>query len=128
MNRSKGSLTSRLAKKMKKEVHNSQKEYLKPEDRLYSDQLTTQEMLKKFPKKLAKKTKSLIDSMQKRVKLKKKLREGARSRRTTPGQEEGQQAAPAYVNKEGARWIKTLTSQNKVKQKSLRKKLSKKTR
>lgn len=125
MNRSKHSLTSKLSKKIKKEVRNAQVEYARPEERAYSDQLTAKEMLKKYPKKTVKKEKSLLESMQKRVKAKKQTPKRTSSKRTTPG-EVPSTSTPAFAHKEGARWVKTLTSQNKVQRKSLFKKLSKK--
>lgn len=127
MNRSKLSMNNKLSKKMQKEVRNSQKEYLKPEERLYSDQLTTREMLKKYPKKVVKKQKSLLDAMQRRVRLKKQAPKRASSKRTTPG-EVSAQSAPASIHKEGARWVKTLASQSRVQRKSLQKKMTKKKR
>ncbi|MBS0651825.1 MAG: hypothetical protein JSR93_11755 [Verrucomicrobia bacterium] len=125
MNRSKRSLNNKLSKKIQKEVRNAQAEYQRPAERAYSDQLTTREMLKKYPKKVAKKDKSLLDAMQKRVKLKKQIAKRISSKRTTPGQVPSN-STPAYVHKEGARWVKTLTTQNKVQRKRLQIKLSKK--
>ena len=128
MNRSKLSVNNRLSKKIRKEVHNAQKEYLKPEERLYSDQLTTKEMLKKYPKKVAKVKIALLDSMDKGIKLKKKAPTRINSKRTTPAEGLIASAAPAYVHKEGSRWAKTLIVQSKIQRKSLQKKLSKKRR
>ena len=126
MNRSKLSMNNRLSKKIQKEVRNSQKEYLRPEERLYSDQLTAEEMLKKYPKKSAKVKISLINSMQKGMKLKKKAPARAASKRTTPSEGHIPAAAPAHVLKEGVRWAKTLVSQSKIQRKGLQRKLSKK--
>ncbi len=125
MNRSKRSLNNRLLKKIQKEVRNAQTEYQSQQDRAYSDQLTTKEMLKKHPKKVAKKEKSLLDSMQKRFKLKKQRAKRISSKRTTPG-EVVANSAPASAHKEGARWVKTLAKQNTIQRKRLQKKLSKK--
>ncbi|MBS0653399.1 MAG: hypothetical protein JSR39_07745 [Verrucomicrobia bacterium] len=125
MNRSKRSLNNKLSKKIQKEVRNAQAEYQRPEERAYSDQLTAREMLKKYPKKVAKKEKSLLDSMQKRVKLKKQVAKRISSKRTNSG-EVPSTSSPAFVHKEGARWIKTLAKQSTVQRKRLQKKSLKK--
>ncbi len=125
MNRSKRSLNNRLSKKIEKEVRTAQVEYQSPQDRAYSDQLTTQEMLKKYPKKVAKKKKSPLDSMQKRFKFKKQIAKRIPSKRTTPG-EVPSTSSPAFVHKEGARWVKTLVKQSTIQRKRLQKKSLKK--
>ena len=65
-------------------------------------------MLKKFPKKAAKKGESLLAAVEKSLANKKLKNQKLTSKRTTPGKVSAQ-SAPAYPNKEGSRWIKTLT-------------------
>ncbi len=114
MNRTKRPVTSRLAKKMKKEVRNAS---TRVEDRAYADQLTSKEMLKKFPKKTAAKKKAPAAT--------KTAGKKGVSKRTTPGSVPST-STPAYAKKEGGRWAKTLTKQSQIQRKSLQKKLSKK--
>ncbi len=110
---------------MNKEVRAAQGAYQRPEDRAYSDELTAQEMLKRFPKKASPKKKALVEAFKKGIALKKQQKKRIPSKRTTPG-ETPSLSSPAFVHKEGARWEKTLKLQNRVQQKSLQRKLSKK--
>lgn len=115
MNRSKRPISNALRKKMKKEIRLGQSSYPVPESRQYSDELTAKEMLKKYPKKVAKKQKELLQASEKRIAIKKKKLHKVTSKRTTPGKVPGEfphdYSQPAIVHKEGRRWIKTLTKQ-----------------
>lgn len=124
MNKSKQLLNNKLSKKIQKEVRKAQKEYLRREEPTDSDPVTAEEMLKRFPKKTAKKEKALLASLQKQMKIKKGCKKKILSKRTNPG-EVLAHSAPAHVHKEGSHWVKTLTQQNKEKRKLLEKKLSK---
>ena len=110
---------------MNKEVRAAQVEYQRPEEREYSDQLTAQEMLKRFPKKAADKKRALVAALEKGVKQKKQPPKRNPSKRTTPG-EISSLSAPAFAHKEGARWAQTLKLQSRIQRKSLQKKMSKK--
>ncbi len=112
MNRSKRPMTNKLRKKMEKTIRNAQGAYPVPETYEYSDRLTTQEMLKKYPKKVAKKQQELLVAAEKRMEIKAKRPKHIPSKRTTPGEVMERDAAPANVHVEGKRWIKTLTKQN----------------
>jgi hypothetical protein len=95
---------------MAKEIRLAQNAYPTPETHQYSDELTVKEMLKKYPKKAAKKKEALLKAMQKGIKKKKSL--SASSKRTTPGSNiSTTESSPAHVHREGARWLKTLTKQ-----------------
>ena len=110
MNRSKRAMPHKLRKKMGKEIRLSQAGYPVPEDRKYSDELTAKEMLKKYPKKVAKKQTELLKSSEKTIAIKKKKLHKITSKRTTPGTVPSD-SPPAIVHKENKRWIKVLTKQ-----------------
>jgi hypothetical protein len=121
MNKSKRPMTNRLRKKMAKEIRLAQPAFYQPEPRQYSNELTPQELLKKYPKKLAKKQKELLNSATKSIALKKKKHKKL-SKRTNPGDVPGKISSPGIVHKEGRHWIKTLTKQSIQQRKVLMKK------
>lgn len=109
MNRSKRPLSARDRKKMDKAIRDSQGVYPLKETRLYSDELTEKEMLKKFPKRVGKKQQAQLKAMIHGF-IKKKNSHKKVSKRTTPGTVPSD-SAPAFVHPEGKRWIQTLTKQ-----------------
>lgn len=111
MNRSKRGMSNKLRKKMGKEIRLAQAGYPVPESREYSDELTAKELLKKFPKKVAKRKESLLKAVEKGLATKKLKNQKLMSKRTTTGMVPAD-SSPAYPNREGSRWIKTLTKQN----------------
>lgn len=121
MNRSKQPLTKKNEKKVKKEVHSAQKTALALKKDNESDQLTAQELKKRFPKKPVKKQMGLFEKIKKTLSMKKNKQKKV-SKRTTPGKTIGQQAAPAVVHKEGKRWSKILTLQAKIQRKTRQRK------
>lgn len=113
MNRAKRAMPNKLRKKMTKEIRVAQAQYPSPEARRYSDELTAKEMLKKYPKKRAKKISETVQATGKRFNVKKKMQKRNTSKRTTPGTTPAN-STPAVVHREGGRWIKTLTQQAKT--------------
>lgn len=111
MNRAKHPLTSKMQKKMAKEIHTAQGDYLAPEARQYRDELTAKEMLKKYPKKAGKKQKEGLNASKTKISIKKKSHPKIVSKRTTPGLVPSD-SPPAHIHPEGKRWIKILTTQN----------------
>lgn len=127
MNHNRRSLDKTTRKKISKEVKKAQKDFGKPEPIVRTDKLTPKDVLKKIPKKVAKTDASLLNAFEKNLEIAKKKKKAPHSKRSTPGLAiDEQDAAPAFVHKEGVRWTKTLTLQNKVKSKSLAHKLAKK--
>ena len=104
-------MSNRLQKKMAKEIHMSQGRYPVKETLQYSDELTTKELLKKYPKRKASKQEQLLASAKKEILIKKKVLNKNLSKRTTPGLI-ASDSAPAHVHTEGKRWVKTLIKQN----------------
>lgn len=113
MNRNKRPIPNQLQKKMAKEIRVAQGRYPISETHQYSDELTTKEMLKKYPKKEAQKKAEIVSSSEKEVAIKKQHNISAK--RTTPGLVPARESAPAHVHPEGKRWIKTLIKQNQTK-------------
>lgn len=111
MNRTKRQMPNKLRKKMGKEIRLAQASYPVPESREYSDKLTAKELLKKYPKRVAKKQSELLKASEKRIAVKKTAPKRISSKRTTPGTVPSD-SSPAIVHKEGGRWIKTLIKQN----------------
>ncbi|MBI3236327.1 MAG: hypothetical protein HYZ48_01255 [Chlamydiales bacterium] len=118
-------LDTKLSKKIKKEVRKSQKEYAVPSSNAYEDALTEKEMSKKFPRKGLEKKADLLEKIKKGIQRKKVKSKKNLSKRTTPGAPLSD-SAPAFTHKEGVRWIKTLTTQNKMKRKGMQKRMTKK--
>ena len=114
MNRNKRPMQKRLQKKMAKEIRIAQGRYPVLETHQYSDRLTTQEMLKKYPKKEAMKKQEILLSSEKGISIKKKTVHKNISHHTTPGLTPERDSAPAHVHPEGRRWIKTMTKQNQA--------------
>lgn len=125
MNRTKRPMTAAARKKGNKAIKKAEKEFPKPETVLRSDTLKASKEVKKYPKKTGKEDASLLKALKKNIAVKKTKAKAVHSKRTTPGSVEGQPSAPAYPNKEGARWAKTLVKQTQAKRKVMTKKASK---
>ncbi len=95
---------------MSKAIKNAQSGKPIPETRKYSDELTTKEMLKKYPKREAQKKEALLKAMQEGISAKKAKKHKATSKRTTPGTPPSD-SSPAYPHREGKRWMKTTLEQ-----------------
>jgi len=95
---------------MSKAIRSSQAEVLSVEERNDSDTMTAKEMLKKFPKKTAKKKVGLFQAIKNSILAKKAKPTKKISKRTNTGPVPSD-SAPANANREGKRWIKTLTKQ-----------------
>lgn len=126
MTRARHQMNNAIRKKMDKEVKKGEKNFTQTEALPDSNTLTTDQMLKKYPKKIEKSEKSLLASLKKNVEIKHAKAKSSHSKRTTPGTVEGQPGAPAFTKQEGAHWKKTLKLQNKVQSKALTHKLNKK--
>jgi hypothetical protein len=108
MNKSRKPLDVRARKKIAKNIYSAQRDFLiKPEKPIAIDS-------------------ALLETEQRRIKLKKKLVSAHKSKRTTPGATQGRDGAPAHSHKESARWDKAIKLQSVISNKSLTKKLSKK--
>ncbi len=114
MNRSKRPIPKKLQKKMEKEVRVAQGRYPIREAHQYSDELTTQELLKKYPKKNAQKKDEIVQSSKKGILIKKKSNHKNISKRTTPHLVSTGESPPGHIHAEGGRWIKTLIKQNQM--------------
>lgn len=126
MNRNRQPMEANVRKKIEKEIKKAQKNLSDKPPLMTSATLVADKEVKQLPKKVQKKDKPLLEAFKKNIAIKKKKRTAPHSKRASPGSVEGQPAAPAYPNKEGARWAKTLTLQAKTQGKQLVKKLSKK--
>ena len=100
---------------MAKEIRVVQGRYPVSEIGQYSDELTAKEMLKKFPRKEARKQEEILKSSEKGISIKKKTKNKGTSKRTTPGLVSARESAPAHIHPEGKRWIKTLIKQDQTK-------------
>jgi hypothetical protein len=123
MNKTKRTLSQQLNKKMHKELKAAQKP-LSKELREYSDILTKEALLKKYPKKIAKGAKRVLKGFEKRAQANSNKKLKKHSKRTNCGKVD-EHSTPAHVHPEGVRWIKNISLQNRLEQKSLQKKLSK---
>lgn len=123
MNKTKRTLSQQLNKKMHKELKAAQKP-LSKQLQEYSDTLTQEALLKKYPKKIAKGAKSVLKGFEKRAQANANKKLKKHSKRTNSGKVD-EQSPPAHVHPEGARWIKSINLQNNLQQKRLQKKLSK---
>lgn len=126
MNKTRRPIENKIRKKMAKAIKVAQIEYSMKQQPKRSDELNALEELKKYPKKIAETDKSLIKKMEKEMGIKKKkLHSAHHSKRTSPGKVLGQDAAPAIVHKESAKWEKTVVKQSVMKGKMLDKKMNK---
>ncbi len=116
MNRSKRPLTKQVQKSMKKAVRSAQKAQTVKKGKDLSDILTEKELKKKFPKKPLTKQKAGLAKVKKATPAAKPAKKRIPSKRTNTG-EVPSTSSPASVHPEGARWIKTLTSQARAKRK-----------
>lgn len=134
MNHNRKPLTPTTRKKLAKEVRLAQSEYAKKELPPHSDQLRAEQMLKKYPKKIAKPEKGIIASTKKNIEIKKKKSfkhhskgtNPGRSKRTAPGELMGQDASPAHAHTENERWQHQTVVQSVNRGQALQRKLSKK--
>lgn len=111
MNRSKRPMNNQLRKKMSKEVRLAPSVKRVEQSRKDEDELTSKELLKKFPKKNPKKQAEKLKAIKRKIALKKKKPNKIPSKRTTPGEVPIDYSPPSYPHKEGTRWIKTLNTQ-----------------
>jgi hypothetical protein len=125
MNRNRRSIPKKQRKAIEKEVKKGQEKLAKAEDLPRTDTLTPSDALKIYPKKRKKIEKPLMDSVVKKMQMKKKKKETKHSKRTTPGEVEHRESPPAHIHPEGERWKKTLDVQNRNKRKILTTKLQK---
>ena len=123
MNKAKRTLSQRLNKKMHKELKAAQKP-LSRQLREYSDTLTKEALLKKYPKKTVKNAKGILKGFEKRAHANARKKLKKHSKRTNCGKID-EHSPPAHVHQEGERWIKSINLQNTLQQKRLQKKLSK---
>jgi len=124
MNRNRKPIPNKTRKKMEKEVKKGQKKLLK-EDELRTDTLTPEDALKKYPAKRQKVEKPLMESVMKKMQIKKKKKSAKHSKRTTPGEVDHRESSPAHPHTESERWKKTVDMQNNMKRKALTSKLQK---
>src|SRR5436305_1810098 len=85
MNHGKRPMANQIRKKMEKMVKKDQASFNPNEPVEESDTLTTSKVLKKYPIKARKAEKSLLDSFEKGMKLKKVKKTAKHSKRTSPG-------------------------------------------
>lgn len=110
---------------MNKNVRAAQAAYAQSEPPLLSDQITPKDILNKYPKKIRMHDKSELESELKRMAIKKKVKTTSyhkHSKRSTPGEVEGRDSAPAHVHVESDRWQKTLRVQTAERNKVFMKK------
>lgn len=119
-------MTKVARKKQKKEIRLAQPLFYAKEGRKYSDELTSKEMLKKYPKKVALKEKAIVTASMKRAEQKKTKRLAPHSKRASPSDKLPRTSTPHHVHEENERWIKTVTVQNVDKARRLTKKMLKK--
>jgi hypothetical protein len=124
MNRNRRPLPKQTRKGMEKEIKKGQK-LLKEEEPARTDSLTPEKALKKYPPKRQKVEKPLMDAVVKKMEIKKKKSPMHESKRTTPGDVPHRETPPAWEHREGERWEKTLTQQNKNSRKKLTSQLQK---
>jgi len=118
-------MPKQLRKASEKEIKKGQKKLLESEELPRTDTLTPKSALEKYPTKRKKMEKPLMDSVKKQMAIKKKKKSTKHSKRTTPGEVDHRETAPAHVHTENERWKKTVDMQNKVKGKVLTAKLQK---
>jgi len=119
MNKSKHPLSKQAAKKIRKEIRLAPPLPIKREEK--TDSLSMEKVLKRQPKKVASKERSIVLAAMKRAESKYKRTKGRHSKRTNPDQVNFDESPRAYPHREGERWIKTLIRQGVEKGKRMTK-------
>jgi|GEM_PF-4186349 hypothetical protein len=109
MNKTKRTVSLRLNKKMHKEIKAAQRP-LAPDARQYSDTLTPDLILKKYPKKTVKAEKGMLKGLEERFGAIKSKKMKKHSKRTNCAKVD-EKSPPAHIHVEGVRWIKNLKNQ-----------------
>jgi hypothetical protein len=117
MNKRQRSVSLRTRKKMSKELKSAQRP-LAPDTRLYSNELAPEQILKKYPKKIAKTEKGMLKGLKKRLQTRESQARKKHSKRTNCGKVD-EHSPPAHVHVEGVRWVKNLRMQNRMERKRL---------
>ncbi len=125
MNQNRHPMPKKLKKAIEKEIKKGQKKLTEVEELPRTDTLTPKKALKKYPEKVKKVEKPLMDAVVKEMEIKKKKKEHKHSKRTTPGDVDHRESPPAHIHPEGKRWKNTVDKQNQGKRKSLTAKLQK---
>ncbi len=109
MSKPKNQMTIRARKKMNKEIRSSS---IQPTPQLMSNTTKAESLLSRYPKKVQKKEKASLKSLDKNVAIQRKKKHSPHSKRTSPGSPgtEEREAAPKIVHLEGRRWMKTTES------------------
>ncbi|MBP7074966.1 MAG: hypothetical protein KBA81_06220 [Rhabdochlamydiaceae bacterium] len=125
MNKPKYQITQRARKKMNKEVRASA---IQPNPKPMSNTTKPASLLSRYPKKVQKKEKASLKSLDKNLSAKRKKLLSPHSKRTSPGSPgtEERQAAPKIVHIEGKRWIKSTESKIQANKKVMRRQTMKK--
>lgn len=124
MNRNRRPMAKQNRKASQKEVKKGQKNLAQKEELPRTDTLTPKKALKKYPSKIKKIEKPLMDSVVNSMKNKKAKKESKHhSKRTTPGEVDHRDSPPAHIHTENERWKETLAKQNKFDRKILTQKL-----
>lgn len=108
-------MPSQIRKKMKKELKDT---FPRPNLSAKSDSIKPEQLLSRIPAKNRKTDKSLLDSFEKNISIKKKKRLSPHSRRSTPGEVVGRGSAPHHVHQENEHWMhsteRKIANQNKI--------------
>lgn len=124
MNRNRRQMSKQDRKATQKEVKNGQEKLTQKEEIPRTDTITPKQALQKYPKKIKKIEKPLMDSVANSMRNKKaKNKSKHHSKRTTPGEVDHRDSPPAHIHTENERWKETLVKQNKYDRKILNQKL-----
>ncbi len=123
MNKTKRTMSQQLNKKMHKEIKAAQRP-LPPDPNEYSDTLTPDKILQKYPKKTVKVEKGMLKGFAKRWEATEAKKSKKHSKRTNCGEVDAK-SPPAHVHPEGVRWIKNLKNQNSTQRQILTKQMTK---
>lgn len=117
MNKSRHSIPAQLRKKMKKELKTAT---LRPESTLKTDRITPADLLSRVPMKSKQKAGMLKQALKKGI-----TKKPHASKRTNSGMLDEKTSSPRHPHIEGERWMKTVTKQNKSKNKIFNKHINK---
>lgn len=105
--------SNRAYKAAQKEIRSGQALFDPNTKPILGKKTTPKQLLKVYPKKIAKKGASLLKADIKEIKIKKLKRTAKHSKRTTPGVPEPT-SAPHFVHIEGVRWGQNLQKQSRL--------------
>lgn len=124
MNRNRRQMSKQNRKAIQKETKKGQTKLTQKEKVPRTDTLSPKQALNKYPKKIKKIEKPLMESVANQMQIKKKkMATFKKAKRTTPGDVRHRETPPEHIHPENERWKIAVDKQNIYHRKELTRKL-----